>query len=179
MEQNRNNPNGGVRRSENIELLSPEQADQVSLEQLIARDALEAELRERRGNGDRRQQPPAPTEGTDSADAQTGQRRTPGEAESHRPLANVYRDPERHTVTLLLDETTANTVIYAARLMAADSEAHAREVRMVAGTLPPESYGAANRYKIAARHERVAARLRVLEGNYREVVSDEWSDDDV
>jgi hypothetical protein len=31
-------------------------------------------------------------------------------------LANVYTDPKRHTVTLLMDDVTANTVMYAVRL---------------------------------------------------------------
>jgi hypothetical protein len=38
-------------------------------------------------------------------------------------LANVYCDPKRRTVSLLLDEATANTVMYAVRLFAAESEA--------------------------------------------------------
>jgi hypothetical protein len=58
-------------------------------------------------------------------------------------------------------------VIYAVRVMAAEYEAHAREVRTVAATLPPDSYGALNRYGIALRQERVAQRLRLVEGNYR------------
>jgi hypothetical protein len=44
--------------------------------------------------------------------------REPGE---RRTLANVYADPKHHTVTLLLDDATAATVIYAVRLLAADS----------------------------------------------------------
>lgn len=87
-----------------------------------------------------------------------------------RTLANVYCDPERHTVTLLLDDLTATTVIYAIRMLAADSEAHAREVRLVAGTMPLDSDGAANRHAIAARDERIALRLRAVESNYRDIV---------
>lgn len=86
------------------------------------------------------------------------------------PVANVYTDPERHTVSLLLDDTTANLVVYAVRMLIADSEAHAREVRLFGATLPADSYGAANRQAIADRHERIASRLRVLERNYRHVV---------
>ena len=81
-------------------------------------------------------------------------------------LANVYTDPKRHTVTFLMDDVTANTVMYAVRMLAADSEAHAREVRLAGSTLPPDSYGASNRLFIAMRHERIAACLRTLEGNY-------------
>ena len=87
-------------------------------------------------------------------------------------LANVYHDPIRHTVTLLLDEQHATAVIYAVRVLAADYEAHAREVRTVAATLPPESYGARNRHFIAIRHERVASRLRRVESRYRSEVGE-------
>jgi hypothetical protein len=34
-----------------------------------------------------------------------------------------------------MDDVTANTVMYAVRLLAADSEAHAREIRAVGATL--------------------------------------------
>lgn len=91
---------------------------------------------------------------------------------SRKSLANVYCDPRRHTVSFLLDDATANTVIYAVRVLVADYEAHAREVRTVAATLPPDSYGALNRHAIAWRHERIAARLRLLETNYRDVVGE-------
>lgn len=87
-------------------------------------------------------------------------------------LANVYHDPSRHTVTLLLDEQHATAVIYAIRVLAADYEAHAREVRAVAATLPPNSYGAANRLYIAIRHERIASRLRRVESRYRAEISE-------
>ena len=87
-------------------------------------------------------------------------------------LANVYHDPIRHTVTLLLDEQHAIAVIYAVRAVAADYEAHAREVRAVAATLPLDSYGHAKRQFIAIRHERIASRLRRVESNYRMEVAD-------
>ena len=74
-------------------------------------------------------------------------------------LANVYADSKRHTVALLLDDVTANMVMYAVRVLAADSEAHAREVRLVGAAMPPDSYGAANRHAIASRHERIAGPL--------------------
>lgn len=82
-------------------------------------------------------------------------------------LANVYHDPQRHTVTLLLDERHATAVIYAVRVLAAEYEAHAREVRAVAATLPSWSYGYENRMFIAIRHERIASRLRRVEATYR------------
>jgi len=87
-------------------------------------------------------------------------------------LANVYHDPIRHTITLLLDEQHATAVIYAVRALAADYEAHAREVRSVGAILPPDSYGHANRQFIAIRHERIASRLRLVESNYRTEVSE-------
>jgi len=99
-------------------------------------------------------------------------KRAVGTAAVDRVLANVYHDPIRHTVTLLLDEQHATAVIYAARVLAADYEAHAREVRAVAATLPPDSYGASNRSFIAIRDERIASRLRLVESNYRTEVSD-------
>lgn len=85
-------------------------------------------------------------------------------------LANVYTDPDRHTVSLLLDERTANAVIYAVRLHAAEIEAQAREARIIGGMKVPGSYGALNRAFIAIRHERQAERLRRLESNYRDEV---------
>lgn len=87
-------------------------------------------------------------------------------------LANVYHDPIRHTVTLLMDEPHATAVIYAVRVLAADYEAHAREVRTVAATLSADSYGAQNRHFIAIRHERIASRLRQVESNYRAEVEE-------
>ena len=102
-------------------------------------------------------------------DAEVASERSSRHAEASQPLlANVYADPERHTVALLLDDITANMVIYAVRVLAADSEAHAREVRRFGATLPPDSYGAANRHAVASRHERIALRLRALEYNYRD-----------
>lgn len=86
-------------------------------------------------------------------------------------LANVYADPGRHTVTLLLDDVTANSVMYAVRVLAADAEAHAREVRLVAAAMPIDSWGAANRHAIASRHERIARRLRELDRNYYNVIT--------
>lgn len=97
--------------------------------------------------------------------------RTSALESDRRLLANVYPDPQRHTVALLLDDVTANMVMYAVRVLAADSEAHAREVRLVGATLPPDSYGAANRHAIASRHERIALRLRALETSYHHEIT--------
>jgi hypothetical protein len=56
--------------------------------------------------------------------------------------------------------------------LAADYEAHAREVRAVGAALPTDSYGHANRQFIAIRHERIASRLRRVESNYRTEISE-------
>ena len=93
--------------------------------------------------------------------------RTVARADMKDSLANVYHDAERKTVTLLLDENHATAVIYAVRALAADYEAHAREVRLAAASLPSGSYGAENRAMIAIRHERIASRLRRVESRYR------------
>jgi len=144
MEQNDNNLIGGEHSLQDSQLLSQERPNSDIPDERIGRDGIGKELHERQGR----------------------------EASPNQGLANVYHDPRHCTVTFLLDETIANTVIYAVRMLAAESEAHAREVRVVAATLPPDSYGAANRHKIASRHERVAARLRRLETNYRDIVSE-------
>lgn len=99
-----------------------------------------------------------------------------GQRETDKPkLANVYTDPSRHTVSLLLDDRTANAVIYAVRVFVADLEAHAREARLASGTFPTDSYGAVNRLCIAGRHERLAARLRELERNYLAAAGGGWA----
>lgn len=116
------------------------------------------------GNGER----PDPAEPTVASILDEEQRR----ARDGNVRANLYHDAERHTVTLLLDEAHATAVIYAVRALAADYEAHAREVRAVAATLPPGSYGAKNRAYIAIRYERVASRLRLVESKYRIEVAD-------
>lgn len=98
--------------------------------------------------------------------------RTVARASMHGALANVYHDPEQKTITLLLDEKHATAVIYAVRALAADYEAHAREVRAAAATMPPGSYGAENRAMIAIRHERIASRLRRVESSYRAEITE-------
>jgi hypothetical protein len=108
----------------------------------------------------------------DAADPKREPARADGVLLERDVLANVYHDPKRHTVTLLLDERHAAAVIYAVRVLAADYEAHAREVRAVAATLPVWSYGYENRVLIAIRHERIASRLRRVEANYRTEVVD-------
>jgi hypothetical protein len=82
-------------------------------------------------------------------------------------LAVAKRDPEGHTVSLILDEATANIAVHAITAHAAEREAHAREVTQVGQNLPEGSYGRRNRQAIAARETRVAARLRAIEHAYR------------
>ena len=82
------------------------------------------------------------------------------------PVALASRNPETQTVTLVLDTTTANAVIFAIAAHADEREAHIREVQSYGQTLPEDSYGRRNRQAIAARETRVAARLRAVEHAY-------------
>lgn len=81
--------------------------------------------------------------------------------------AIARRDPANRTVSLLLDDTTANMAIHAIAVNAADREAHMREVAHSAENLPQNTYGRLNRQEIAAREMRIATRLRALERAYR------------
>jgi hypothetical protein len=82
-------------------------------------------------------------------------------------VALAGRDPESRTVSLILDENTASLAIFAVAAQAEEREAHVREVQRYGQTLPEGSYGRANRETIAAREERVAARLRAVERAYQ------------
>jgi hypothetical protein len=84
-----------------------------------------------------------------------------------RTLALARRDPETHTVTFVLDATTANIALFAIAAHADEREAHVREVERSGRNLPEDSYGRRNRLAIAARETRVAARLRAVEHAYR------------
>ena len=96
-----------------------------------------------------------------------------------RPRAGLARDrrppdhrrrpprPPQRTITLILDATTANTVIFALAGHADEREAHLREVQRHAQTWPEGSYGRRNRQAIAARESRIAARLRAVEHAYQ------------
>lgn len=79
------------------------------------------------------------------------------------------------SVTLTMDDRTAAVIIYAARLVAAQFEGHAREVRALSGQFPQGSYGYKNRVGIADRQTRLAARLRVVESKYRDEVGKDWN----
>ena len=80
-------------------------------------------------------------------------------------LARRY--PETQTISLVLDDTTANVALFAIAAHADEREAHIREVERSGQNLPEGSYGRRNRQAIAARETRVAARLRAVEQAYR------------
>ena len=87
--------------------------------------------------------------------------------EGPRILALARRDPETGTVSLVLDDTTANIAMFAIAAHADEREAHIREVERSGRSLPDGSYGQRNRQAIAARETRVATRLRAVEHAYR------------
>jgi hypothetical protein len=85
------------------------------------------------------------------------------------PRAEVRED--QGTVTIEVDSKTAAVLMYAARLMCANYETHALEVRRFADQLPQGSYGCENRIEIAQRQERLAQRLRILDFAYRQATN--------
>ena len=89
------------------------------------------------------------------------------ETDGPRIIALAGRDPQSQTVSLIMDATTANTVMFAVAAHADEREAHVREVEQFGQSLPEGSYGRRNRQAIAARETRVAARLRAVEHAYR------------
>ena len=82
-------------------------------------------------------------------------------------IALAQRNPDTQTVSLVLDATTANSVLFAIAAHADEREAHIREVQRYGETLPENSYGRRNRQAIATRETRVAPRLRAVERAYR------------
>ena len=92
------------------------------------------------------------------------------DTEAPRPLALASRNPETQTVTLVLDTTTANAVLFAVAAHADEREAHIREVERYGQTLPEGSYGRRNRQAIADRETRITTRLRAVEQAYRMVI---------
>ncbi|HLK01882.1 MAG TPA: hypothetical protein VKU39_18525, partial [Streptosporangiaceae bacterium] len=84
-----------------------------------------------------------------------------------RIVALAGRDAESETVSLILDENTADIAMFAVAAHAEEREAHVREVQRYGQSLPEGSYGRRNREVIAAREQRVAARLRAVERAYR------------
>ena len=92
------------------------------------------------------------------------------ESDGPRILALARKDPESRTAILVLDATTANSVVYAIAAHAGEREAHVREVERAGERLPEGSYGRRNRQAIAARETRIAGRLRAVEEAYRTAV---------
>jgi hypothetical protein len=92
------------------------------------------------------------------------------DTEVPRPVALVGRNPESQTVTLVLDTTTANAVMFAIAAHADEREAHIREVERYGQSLPEGSYGRRNRQAIAARETRITTRLRAVEQAYRTTI---------
>ena len=85
------------------------------------------------------------------------------ETDGPRILALARRDPETQTVSLVLDDTTANIAMFAIAAYADEREAHVREVERSGRSLPEGSYGRRNRQAITARETRIATRLRAVE----------------
>jgi hypothetical protein len=85
-------------------------------------------------------------------------------------VALARRDPQNQTVTMILDDATANVAMHAVAAHASEREAHVREVERYGETLPEGSYGRRNREAIAAHERRVATRLRAVEQAYRTAV---------
>jgi hypothetical protein len=88
-------------------------------------------------------------------------------------IAMARRDPATRTVSLILDDTTANMAIHAIAVSATDREAHTREIQQHAETLPENSYGRRNRQAIATRETRITTRLRAVEHAYRSALDQE------
>jgi hypothetical protein len=85
--------------------------------------------------------------------------------------AQATRHPSgNRTVTLVMDEATANLAIFAITVQAGEREAHLREVEQFAHGLPEGSYGRQNREAIAARERRAALHLRAIERAYRTAI---------
>jgi hypothetical protein len=91
-------------------------------------------------------------------------------ADPNLPLVAVQADKETGFVTITMDGKTAGVVIFAVRALAAEREAHAREVSAVAERMPPGSYGRKNREEIVTRSRRIIRRARVVEVAYDEVI---------
>jgi hypothetical protein len=92
---------------------------------------------------------------------------TSPDANGQQLIALARRDPASGTVSLVLDDATANAAIHALTVHAMDREAHMREVQRHSEHFPENSYGRGNRQAIAARETRIAERLRAIERAYR------------
>lgn len=92
---------------------------------------------------------------------------TSPDASGQQLIAMAHRDPASGTISLVLDDATANAAIHAIRIQAIDREAHTREVQHYGQEFPENSYGRRNRQAIADRETRIAERLRAIERAYR------------
>ena len=92
------------------------------------------------------------------------------EADSPQIIALAQANPDSRTVSLILDEATANTALFAIAANADEREARIREVQRYGETLPEGSYGQRNRQAIATRETRIASRLRAVERAYRTAI---------
>jgi hypothetical protein len=99
--------------------------------------------------------------------------RTPAPVGDQPFIAMARRDPATRTVSLILDDATANLAIHAIAVSAADREAHVREIEHYSESLPENSYGRLNRQAIAARETRATTRLRAVESAYRTALGHE------
>lgn len=88
-------------------------------------------------------------------------------------IAMARHDPVSHTVSLLLDETSANAAIHAISTQAAEREARTREIQHYSRGLPKDSYGRRNRDTIVARETRITTRLRAIERAYQTALDPE------
>jgi hypothetical protein len=95
--------------------------------------------------------------------------------EGPRILALARHDPETGTVSIVVDDTTANIAMFAIAAHADEREAHIREVERNGRSMPEGSYGHRNRQAIAARETRVATRLRAVEQAYRSATEHDTS----
>jgi hypothetical protein len=96
-----------------------------------------------------------------------------GGPSSQHVIALARHDPDSQTVSLILDDATANAAIHAISVQAADREARIREIEMSSRNLPEGSYGRRNRESITAREARVTSRLRAVERAYRTALDPE------
>jgi hypothetical protein len=92
------------------------------------------------------------------------------ETDAPQIIALAQANPDSRTVSLILDEATASTALFAIAAHADEREAHVREVERYGQTLPEDSYGRRNRQAIATRETRLAARLRAVERAYRSAI---------
>ena len=88
-------------------------------------------------------------------------------------IAHVCISRKEHTVSLMVDERTAATLMFAARMLIADYEAHKQELLVVARQFPAGSHGRTNRLEQAHRIHRKNRRLRAVDDTYRGAVDQE------